>query len=57
MKRFKAPRQAQRFLSTHDQVANVVPRRRDRDTATSRQSSRTRAFATWADVTGAVIAA
>jgi transposase-like protein len=23
MKRFKSPRQAQRFLSTHDQVANV----------------------------------
>src|SRR5881394_3228262 len=25
MKRFKSPRQAQRFLSTHDQVANVFP--------------------------------
>src|SRR5207248_4953893 len=33
MKRFKSPRQVQRFLSTHDQVANVFPRRRDHDTA------------------------
>jgi GNAT superfamily N-acetyltransferase len=28
MKRFKAPRQVQRFLSTHDQIANVFSRRR-----------------------------
>src|SRR6266404_3072200 len=33
MKRFKSPRQVQRFLSAHDQVANVFPRRRDHDTA------------------------
>jgi hypothetical protein len=24
MKRFKSPRQVQRFLSTHDQIANVL---------------------------------
>ena len=52
MKRFKSPRQAQRFLSTHDQVANVFPRRRDHDTAANLGSGRTQAFATWADVTG-----
>jgi hypothetical protein len=27
MKRFKSPRQVQRFLSTHDQIANVFSRR------------------------------
>jgi putative transposase len=57
MKRFKSPRQAQCFLSTHDQVANVFPRRRDRDTAASLRSSRTQAFTTWADVTGVAMAA
>jgi putative transposase len=57
MKRFKSPRQVQRFLSTHDQVANVFPRRRDYDTAATLGSGRTRAFATWADVTGVVMAA
>src|SRR5881392_1888291 len=52
MKRFKSPRQVQRFLSTHDQIANVSPRRRDHDTAANLGSGRTQAFATWADVTG-----
>src|ERR1700730_14232465 len=33
MKRFKLPRQAQRSLSAHDQVANIFPRRRDHDAA------------------------
>ena len=58
MKRFKSPRQAQRFLSIHDQIANVFPRRRrDHDTAASLRSDRTQAFATWADVTGIAMAA
>jgi putative transposase len=57
MKRFKSPRQAQRFLSSHDQVANVFLRRRDHDTAASLRSGRTQAFATWADVTGVAMAA
>ena len=57
VKRFKSPRQVQRFLSAHDQVANVFPRRRDRDTAASLRFSRTQAFATWADVTGVAKAA
>jgi putative transposase len=46
MKRFKSPRQAQRFLATHDQIANVFPRRRGHDTAASFRSDRTQAFAT-----------
>jgi putative transposase len=56
-KRFKSPRQVQRFLSAHDQVANVFPRRRDHDTAANLRSGRTQAFATWADVTGVAMAA
>ena len=57
MKRFKSPRHVQRFLSAHDQLANVFPRRRDHDTAANLRSGRTQAFATWADVTGAVMVA
>ena len=34
MKRFKSRRQVQRFLSIHDQIANVFSRRPDHDTAT-----------------------
>jgi putative transposase len=51
MKRFKSPRQAQRFLSVHDQVANLFRRPANSDAADRRQS-RARAFAAWADVTG-----
>jgi putative transposase len=57
MKRFKSPRQVQRFLSAHDQVANIFPRRRDHDTAANLRSGRTQAFLTWADVTGVAMAA
>jgi len=57
MKRFKSPRQVQRFLSAHDQVANVFPRRRDHDTAANLRSGRTQAFTTWADITGVAMAA
>jgi putative transposase len=57
MKRFKSPPQVQRFLSAHDQVANVFPRRRDHDTAANFRSVRTQAVATWADVTSVVMAA
>jgi putative transposase len=57
MKRFKSPRQVQRFLFTHDQVANVFRRRRDHDTAANLESGRTQAFATWASVTGVAMAA
>jgi putative transposase len=53
MKRFKSPRQVQRFLSAHDQLA----RRRDHDTAANPRSGRIQAFTTWADVTGVAMAA
>ena len=57
MKRFKSPRQVQRFLSTHDQVANVFSRRRNQDTAAKFRTARRQAFTTWAEATGVAMAA
>ena len=36
MKRFKSPRQVQRFLAAHDQIANLFHLRRDHVTASTR---------------------
>ncbi len=51
MKRFKLFRQAQRFLSLHDQVANLfyIPYP-GTVTADFRRASRERAFATWREI-------
>jgi putative transposase len=51
MKRFKSARQAQRFLSAHDQVANLF-RRPANITAAAHRASRAQAFQVWAEVTG-----
>jgi putative transposase len=51
MKRFKSAGQAQRFLSTHDQVANLF-RRPANISATDHRRARSRAFRVWADLTG-----
>ena len=51
MKRFKSAGQAQRFLSVHDQVANLF-RRRANTSAVDHRKSREWALATWAEVTG-----
>jgi putative transposase len=56
MKGFKSQRRAQRFLSTHDQIANVFSRPPPVDAATIR-SARTQAFTHWADVAGVAMAA
>jgi putative transposase len=56
MKRFKSPRQVQRFLSKHDQIANVFFRRPDHDTATKFRAARIHTFATWAEVTSVAMA-
>ena len=53
MKRFKSPRQAQRFLSAHDQINNLFHLRRDHVTADQYRADRTQAFQTWAEVTDA----
>src|SRR3954466_6788886 len=57
MKRFKPPRQVQRFLSIHDQIANLFSRRPSQDTAAAFHSDRNQAFTTWAEVTGVAMAA
>ena len=57
MKRYKSPRQVQRFLSTHDQIANIFSRCPNQDTAAKFHSARRQAFATWAEVTGVAMAA
>src|SRR3712207_4444273 len=57
MKRFKSAGQAQRFLSAHDQINNLFQLRRAHVTATQHRTARARAFAIWAEVTGAKAAA
>ncbi len=57
MKRFKSPRQVQRFLSIHDQVANVFSRHPNQDTASKFRIARNQAFTTWAEVAGVAMAA
>jgi putative transposase len=52
MRRFKSAGQAQRFLSAHDQASNLFLLRRDHVPAAQYRAARTRAFQTWADVTG-----
>ena len=51
MKRFKSAGQAQRFLSTHDQINNLFHLRRDHIPASEYRAARTQAFQTWAEVT------
>ena len=57
MKRFKSARQAQRFLSAHDQIGNLFHLRRDHVTASEYRAARARAFETWADISGVAAAA
>src|SRR5215217_6799650 len=57
MKRFKSAGQAQRFLSTHDQINNLFPLCREHVTATEYRAARTRAFELWAEVSGVATAA
>ena len=57
MKRFKSPRQVQRFLSVHDQLANLFPFRRNHATAAHYRAARAQAFDAWAKVAGARMAA
>src|SRR5215213_7793592 len=54
MKRFKSPRQAQRFLSAHDQIDSPFHLRRDHVIAVQHRAARARAFETWAEVSGIV---
>src|SRR3954462_14105532 len=57
MKRFKSPRQVQRFLSTHDQINNLFLLPRHRMPATDYRAARAQAFKVWAEIAGARSAA
>jgi putative transposase len=57
MKRFKSPRQAQRFLSAHAEIGKLFHLRRNHVAAEQHRAARTRAFAIWGDVTGRVAVA
>ena len=57
MERFKSARQAQRFLSAHDQIANLFHLRRDHGSASEYRAARARAFKAWADISGIAAAA
>ena len=50
MQRFKSPRQAQQFLSSHAPIHNLFQLRRHRLTAAEHRAARDRAFQTWCDV-------
>jgi putative transposase len=54
MKRFKSAGQAQRFLSVHDQIANLF-RRPANTSAMDHRRSRAQAFLAWNEVTGLAI--
>ncbi|RTR09142.1 IS6 family transposase, partial [Azospirillum griseum] len=56
-KRFKDPGQVQRFLATHDPIANLFHLRRDHRPVADYRKARTQAFQVWAEVTGAPLAA
>ena len=57
MKRFKSARQAQRFLSAHDQINNLFLLPRHQMPATDYRTERTHAFQAWHDVCGITQAA
>ncbi len=54
--RFKFHRQAQRFLSAHDQINLIFRPRRYKITATSYRHARNDAFSLWADYTAEMAA-
>ena len=57
MKRFKSPRQVQKFLSIHDQVANLFHLPRNKFSAIDYRAARTKAFSAWAEIAAAPLAA
>ncbi len=55
MGRFKSPRQAQRFLSVHDQTAALFRPKRHLMTAAAYRQTRTDAFDLWTDYTKQIV--
>ncbi len=56
MGRFKSPRQAQRFLSAHDQINTIFRPRRYNLSAMSYRHARIDAFGLWAEYTAEMVA-
>jgi putative transposase len=50
MKQFKSARQAQRFLSAHDQINNLFHLRRDHVTAAEHRTRKSQTFQVWAEI-------
>jgi putative transposase len=57
MKRFKSARQSQRFLSAHDQIANLLQLHRDHVNASDYRAAKVCALEAWADISGVATAA
>jgi putative transposase len=57
MKRFKSPRQVQRFLSIHDQVANLFHFPRNKLSANKYRAARAKSFSTWTEIATVPLAA
>lgn len=56
MGRFKSPRQAQRFLTAHDQINNIFRPRRYRFTAISDRHARADVFCLWTNYAAEMVA-
>jgi putative transposase len=57
MKKFKSPRHVQKFLSIHDQIANLFHFPRNTLSAIDYRAARAKAFAAWDEIAAAPIAA
>jgi putative transposase len=57
MKRFKSPRQVQKFLSIHGQVANLFYFPRNKLSAIDYRAARAQAFSAWTEIAATQIAA
>jgi putative transposase len=56
MKRFKSPRQVQRFLAVRDQIADLFHFPRNNPSATDHRFARAKAFSVWAEIAAARLA-
>jgi len=55
MKRFKSPRQIRKFLSIHEQVANLFRLPRNRLSALDYRAARAHASEVWAEIAAAAM--
>jgi putative transposase len=57
VKRFQSARQAQRFLSIHDPIANLFHSPRNTINVKTYRAKRAAALAIWAEIAGVTVAA